>query len=55
VNLSVTGAKEIRDFIASSGGRCTIAPQSNVKQPWDYDKHTYRERHLVECFFQKIK
>ena len=23
--------------------------------PRDYDKHIYKERHLVECFFCKIK
>jgi transposase len=49
------GAKAVRDFIASRGGRYTIPPQSNVKEPWDYDRHIYKERHLVECFFQKIK
>jgi transposase len=49
------GSKAIRDFITSSGGRYTIPPQSNMKQPWGYDKHIYKERHLVECFFQKIK
>lgn len=21
----------------------------------DYDRHTYKERHLVECFFEKLK
>ena len=49
------GAKAIRDFITAQGGLYTIPPQSNVKQPWKYDKWIYKERHLVECFFQKIK
>jgi len=49
------GAKAIRDFIVNHGATYDIPPQSNVKEPWDYDKHTYKERHLVECFFQKIK
>ena len=49
------GAKAIRDFIIQQGGQHTIPPQSNVKEPWDYDKHIYKDRHLVECFFQKIK
>ena len=49
------GAKVIRDFITLQGGRYTIPPQSNVKQPWEYDEWLYKERHLVECFFQKIK
>ena len=49
------GAKRIRDFITSQGGQYTIPPQSNVKDPWPYDKELYKKRHLVECFFQKIK
>ena len=28
---------------------------SNRKAPADYDRHLYRERHLVECFINKIK
>lgn len=36
---------------------CTpiIPSRSNRKQPRDYDEHTYKERHLIECFFNKIK
>lgn len=36
---------------------CTpiIPPRSNRKIPRDYDKHLYKERHLIECFFNKIK
>jgi transposase len=33
----------------------TIPPQSNCNEPWSVDWHTYKERHLVECFFQQIK
>ena len=33
----------------------TIPPKSDVSDPWPIDWHTYRERHLVECFFQKLK
>jgi transposase len=32
-----------------------IPPRSNRKTPRSYDKHVYKERHLVECFFNKIK
>ena len=49
------GAKAIRDFIAEQGATYDIPPQSNAKNPWNYDKHNYKERHLVECFFQKLK
>lgn len=30
-------------------------PQSNVSNPWNCDRWLYKERHLVECFFQKLK
>lgn len=49
------GAKSIRSFISQQGGAYTIPPQSNVKEPWTYDAWIYKERHLIECFFQKIK
>jgi transposase len=32
-----------------------IPPQSNRKNPRDVDYHLYKERHLIECFFGKIK
>lgn len=32
-----------------------IPPRSSRRQQRDYDKHLYKERHLVECFVNKIK
>ena len=32
-----------------------IPPQSNVSEPWPVDWWLYKERHLLECFFQKLK
>jgi transposase len=32
-----------------------IPSRSCRKQPREYDQHRYRERHLVECFINKIK
>ena len=32
-----------------------IPPRSNRKTPREYDEDLYKERHLVECFFNKIK
>lgn len=49
------GANSIRAFITENGAYYTIPPQSNVSEPWSVDWHRYKERHLVECFFQKIK
>ena len=30
-------------------------PQSNLKEPWEYDKTKYRERNRIERLFGKIK
>ena len=37
--------------------RCVpvVPSRSNARNPRSYDKHLYKERHLVECFFSKIK
>ena len=48
-------AKAIREYIVSQNAIYTIPPKSDVNDPWPVDWHTYKERHLVECFFQKIK
>ena len=32
-----------------------IPPKSNNPDPWYCDFWLYKERHLVECFFNKIK
>jgi len=32
-----------------------IPPKSNRSQPITFDKELYKERHLVECFINKIK
>jgi len=31
------------------------AAKSRHKQPRDYDRHSYPERHLIECLFSKTK
>lgn len=49
------GAKVIRDYIVSRDAKYTIPPKTNDSNPWEVDYFTYKERHLVECFFQKIK
>ena len=42
-------------FILSMGAVPVIPPRSNRKTARDYDAYLYRERHLVECFINKIK
>lgn len=49
------GIKSIRAYIAEQGASYTIPPKSNVVEPWFCDFHTYKERHLIECFFNKLK
>ena len=47
--------RAIREYISEHGASYVIPPQSNVSDPRPVDWHLYKERHLVECFFQKIK
>ena len=49
------GAQAIREYISERGATYVIPPQSNISKPWSVDWHLYKERHLIECFFQKIK
>ena len=49
------GTVEIISYIRSNGGEVVIPPKANAKEPWDCDFNHYKERHLVECFFNKLK
>ena len=49
------GTKEILAYINEHGATVVIPPKSNAKDPWPVDYCLYKERHLVECFFQKMK
>ena len=49
------GVQAIRDKITSKGASYTIPPRANAKKPWTVDWHLYKERHVVECFFNKLK
>jgi transposase len=49
------GTVEILAYIRNNGGEVVIPPKSNTKDPWDCDFHRYKERHLVECFFNTLK
>ena len=49
------GAKSIRDYIIEQGATYTIPPKTNNPEPWDCDWFQYKERHLVECFFTRLK
>lgn len=49
------GAKELRDYITSQNADYCIPPKSNTVDPWECDGYQYKERHLVECFFNRLK
>ena len=49
------GTNAIIDYIEEQGATHNIPSKSNSKSPRDCDWWLYKERHLVECFFQKIK
>ena len=49
------GSSKIREYITSRKAFYTIPPKSNTKEQWEYDRWLYMERHLIECFFNKIK
>ena len=48
-------ADEILQHIAEQGAEAVIPPRTNRKEQREYDEHWYKERHLVECFINKIK
>ncbi|MGN0517585.1 MAG: IS5 family transposase, partial [Acutalibacteraceae bacterium] len=49
------GTTDIRNYISNQEANYVIPPKANAKEPWDYDIWLYKERHLIECFFNKIK
>jgi transposase len=44
----------IRTAVKKIGANPVIPPRSSRKNPIQYDAHIYKERHLVENFFQFI-
>jgi transposase len=49
------GAEELLSLITEKEAEAVIPPRKNRKEPREYDLHLYKERHLIECFFNKIK
>ena len=45
----------LREHITCSGTPAVIPPKSNRKQQYVYDEHIYKERHLIECLFNKAR
>ena len=49
------GTNKILDYIQRQDGDYAIPPKSNTRNPWRCDWVLCKERHLVECFFRKLK
>lgn len=43
------------ELIKQQGANPVIPPRRNRRELREYDRHLYKERHLIECFFNKIK
>ena len=48
-------ADELIEAIAAKSIEAVIPPKKNRLKQREYDRHLYRERHLIECFINKIK
>lgn len=48
-------AQDFVDWLLEHGIEVVIPPHQRAKQDREYDTWWYRERHLVECFINKIK
>lgn len=44
-----------RRAIAQQDAQCVIPSKVNRKVKIEYDRHLYKERHVVECYFGKLK
>lgn len=48
-------ANHLREAVVNCGAQPVIPPKSNRRTPLSYDKALYKERNLVERFFNKLK
>ena len=48
-------ADRIRQAIADLGAQAVIPPHPCRARAIAYDKHLYKERHVIECFISKLK
>jgi len=46
---------DLLHLLAEKEVEAVIPPRKNRTEPREYDKHLYKDRHLVECFMNKIK
>jgi transposase len=48
-------ASDFREFILAHGIEPVIPPRANRLESHHYDDHLYQERHVIECFINKLK
>jgi transposase len=48
-------SQEVVDFIEARGGEAVIPSRKNRAQPREYDRERYKDRNLVERFWNKLK
>ena len=48
-------SQRFRERIVEMGATPVIPPRSSRREPQPYDEHLYGERHLVECYINKMK
>ena len=48
-------ANWLREALSAAKVEAVVLPKSNRRFPAKFDKETYKWRHLIENFFQKIK
>ncbi len=48
-------ADSLVEIIKTHGAQPVILPRSNRQEQRDYDRHWYKDRNLVERFFNRIK
>jgi transposase len=48
-------ANRVREALAEAGIEAVIPPKSNRRFPAEFDRDTYKWRHLIENFFGKLK
>lgn len=48
-------ADSLIERITASGAQAVIPPRSNRQSSRDYDQHLYKDRNLVERFFNRLK
>ena len=52
---SAYDAAPLREKLLANGCTPVIPSNPTRAKQHDFDRHLYKDRHLVECFFQRIK